>query len=63
MWICMKTQGSKGIRQWPINWPNNDTKNYPRLQPVVDTQLNQPTNQNSILKPEYVKPTNKKTLL
>ena len=59
----MKTQGSKGIRQWPINCPNDDTKNYPRLQPVVDTQLNQPTNQNSILKPEYVKPTNNKTLL
>ena len=47
--------------------PNDDTQNYPicRLKLVVetlDTQLNEPTNQNTIKVPKVVKPTNKKTL-
>ena len=29
----------------------------------IDTQLNEPTNQNAIKVPKFVKPTNKKTLL
>ena len=46
--------------------PNDDTQNYPscRLQLVVenlDIQLNDPTNQNSILVPIIIKQTNKKT--
>ena len=45
-----------------------DTQNYPfcRLQLVgetLDTQLNEPTNHNSVKVPKVVKPTNKKTLL
>ena len=47
---------------------NGDTQNYLvcRLQLVVkrlDTQPNEPTNQNSIKVPKKVEPTNKKTLL
>ena len=47
--------------------PNDDTQKYPfcRLQLMVeplDTQLNEPTNQNSIKVPQLVKTTNKKTL-
>ena len=44
---------------------NDDTQNYPfcRLPLVVDTQLNELTNQNSIKVPKVAKPTNKKTLL
>ena len=38
---------------------NDNTKIYP---PVDYTQLNEPTNQNSIKVPKVVKPTNKKTL-
>ena len=34
-----------------------------RLQLVVETELNDPTNQNSRKVPKVVKPTNKKTLL
>ena len=43
---------------------NDDTQNYPfcRLQLVVDTQLIEPTNQNSIRIPKVVEPTNKKTI-
>ena len=45
--------------------PNNNAQNYPfyRLQLVVkrlDTQLNKPTNQNSIKAHKVGKPTNKK---
>ena len=45
--------------------PNEDTHNYPffRLKLVVETQLNEPTNQNSLIIPKVVKPTNKKLLL
>ncbi len=48
--------------------PNDDTQNYPflGLQLVVDsldTQINKPTNQNSIKVPKDVMPMNKKTLL
>ena len=52
-------QGSKGIRQWPINLyiPNNGTQNYHycRLQLVVDTQINEATKQNPIKVPKVVK--------
>ena len=67
------TQGSKGIRQWPINISTSptidNTQNYPfyRLQLVVETfgqsTKNEPTNQNSIKVSKVVKPTNKKTIL
>ena len=42
---------------------NDDTQNNPfcRLQ-LVDTQLNEPTNQNSMKVPKVVEPTNRKTL-
>ena len=48
--------------------PNYDSQNYPlcRLQLVVKrlvTQLNEPTNQNSIKVPKFVEPSKKKTLL
>ena len=44
--------------------PNDDTQNYIcGLQLVVETQINEPTNQNSIKVPKIVKPTNKITLL
>ena len=46
---------------------NDDTQNYPsELQLVfenLDTQLNEPTNQNTLKVPKVVKPTNKKMLL
>ena len=47
---------------------NDDTLNYPlsTLQLMVaqlDTQLNKPTNQNSLKVPKVIKPTNKKKLL
>ena len=40
--------------------PYDDIQNNPfcRLQ-LVDTQLNEPTNQNSIIVPKVIKPTNK----
>ena len=62
-----KTQGSKGIRQWPIKRylysPNDETQNFPlcRLQLVLEIYA--PINQNSIKEPKVVKLTNKKTLL
>ena len=48
--------------------PYVDTLNYPlsTLQLMVaqlDTQLNKPTNQNSLKVPKVIKPTNKKMLL
>ncbi len=61
-------QGSKGIRQWPINWctspmimhkiiPSVDyNKKFNRL----DTIINEPINQKV---PKVVKATNNKTLL
>ena len=47
--------------------PNDDTENYPSvdyncLLKHLKTQLNEPTNQNSIKVHKVVKPTNKKTL-
>ena len=64
-------QGSKGIRQWTINWCKSPIMIY-KITPSVDNnkwlkrldnQTNEPTNQNSIKVPKLVKPTNKKTLL
>ena len=48
-----------------MNISNNDIQNYPlcRLQLVFETQLNEPTNQNSRKIPKVVKSTNKKMLL
>ena len=51
-----------------MNIPNDDTQNntLDRQQLVVktlDTQLNEPTNQNLVEGPKVVKLTNKKTLL
>ena len=45
--------------------PNDDTQNYPfcRFLKQLDTQLNEPINQNSIKAPKVVKPKNKKTFL
>ena len=44
--------------------PNDGKKNYTycRFKLVVDTQLNEPTNQNSMKVPKVVKSTNKKML-
>ena len=36
---------------------------YNKLMKLLDTQLNKPTNLNSIIVPNVVEPTNKKTLL
>ncbi len=46
-------------------FPNNNTQNCPfcisqLLVETLDTQLNKPTNQNSLKVPNVVKPTNKK---
>ena len=67
----VNSQGSKGIRQWPINWGTSlmmihkitTSVDYNKWLKRLDTQLNQPTNQNSIKVPKVVKQTNKKTLL
>ena len=42
--------------------PNDDTQNHPfcTLKLVVETQINEPTNQNSIKFPKVVQPTNEK---
>ena len=47
--------------------PNDDTQNYPfpelnQWLKRLNTQLNKPTNQNTLKVPKVVKPTNKKTL-
>ena len=42
--------------------PNNDTQNYNSWLKRLDTQLNEPINQNDVKFPKVVKPTNKKTL-
>ena len=61
--ISLFHQGSKGIRQLQINW----WKTQCRLQFVVEmfgqTQLNEPTKQNSIEVTKIVEPKNKKILL
>ena len=66
-----KYQGPKGIRQWSINWCTSLmmihkiilSVDYNYLLKRLDTQSNEPTNQNSIKVPKDVQPTNKKTLL
>ena len=60
-----QSQGSKGIRQWPINCctsPMIIHKKYPlcKSQLIETFGLSKPTNQNSI---KVVGPSNKKTLL
>ena len=63
--ISQHLLASKGIRQWPINWcifPMMIHKSTPRLK-RLDTQLNEPTNKNSINVPKVFRPTNKKPLL
>ena len=42
---------------------NDDSQNYNWWLKRLDTQLNEPINQNSIKVPKVVKPINKKTLL
>ena len=64
-------QGSKGKRQWLINWCTSSMmihkiNPFCRLKLVVkslDTlwKLNEPTNQNSLKSPKFVKPTKKNT--
>ena len=65
----VKSQGSKGIRQWPINRYTSPMM-IPKITPSVDynkqlkrldTQINDPTNQKLLKVPKVVKPTNKKT--
>ena len=64
-------QGSKGIRQWPINLCTspmmiqkiNPSVDYNCLLKRLETQPNEPTNQNSIKVPKIFKPTNKRTLI
>ena len=62
-----RSQGSKGIRQWPINWctsqiykitPSVDCNKWLKR---LDTQLDKSINQNSSKVPKVVEPTNKKT--
>ena len=55
IFIYSMCQGSKGIRQWSINWctnPNDDKQIYPlcrlKLIKLINTQLNEPTNQNQM---------------
>ena len=48
--------------------PFDDTQNYSLCKfqlkiETFDTQLNEPTNQNSMKDPKVVRPTNKKTLI
>ena len=64
-------QGSKGIRQLSINQcispmmihKTTFCKITIAVVKILDTQLNEPTNQNSSNVPKVVKPTNKKTLI
>ena len=54
--LCSYCQGSKGIRQSPINWcssskiihKNTSSVDYNWWLKLLDTLLNEPTNQNSI---------------
>ena len=63
-------QGSKGIRQWPINWGTSPmwihkitpSLDYNKWLKRLDTQLYAPTYQKIMKVPKVVKPTNKKTL-
>ena len=63
-------QGSKVREQTPLNWcttyiPNDDTQNYAfcRLKLIrLDTQLNEPNNQNSRKVSNVVESTNNKKL-
>ncbi len=64
-------QGSKGIRQMPINWfpfpmmihKITSSADYNKWLKCLDAQLKEPTNQNSIITHKVVEPTNKKMLL
>ena len=64
-------QGFKGIRRWlkkimyiPMMIHKiTPTVDYNLWLKRLDTQLNEPSNQNSINVPKFVKPMNKKTLL
>ena len=55
--------GSKGIRQWPINWNTSQIISH-KITPFVDynkwlkrldTQLNEPTNQNKADSPKLLR--------
>ena len=71
LFLPSKDQGSKGIRQWPINLctfpkviykiPSFLDNNYWLKR--LDTQLNETTNQKSFKVPKVIKPMNKKTLI
>ena len=64
-------QGSKGIRQWPINLNTTTLMKHKITLPVEYnqrqkgqyTKLDKPTNKNFKKDPKVVKPTIKKTLL
>ena len=55
-------QGSKGIRQWPMNWFTSpmmihkitSSVDYNECFKCFDTQINEPTNQNSIRFPKFL---------
>ncbi len=62
------SQGSKGIRQSPINSPMTihtitPLEDYNFWLKRLDTQLKKSTNQNSLKVPKVARPTNKKTLI
>ena len=61
-YIKLRHRDLKGIRQWPIN-DDTPSVDYYKWLKSLDTQLNGPTNQNSLKFPKVVKPRNKKTLL
>ena len=69
--MCRKKQGSKGIRQWQINWSTSPMMIHKITHlkitisgwNVCTIKLNELTNQNSIIVPKVVKPRNEKTLL
>ena len=65
------SEGSKGIRQWPINLCTfamiiqklTPFVDYNQWLKRLDIQLNEPINRNLIKVPKVIKPTNKKTIL
>ena len=67
--LSSKSQGSKGIRQWPMNLCTFLMTILKITLPVeyyywlkrLDTQLNETTNQNSVEVPKVVELTNKKS--
>ncbi len=63
-------QGSKGIRQWSLNWHSSQMMILMITHSVdynsgwkVLTLLNEPTNQNTIKVPKFIMQTKKKTLI